>query len=276
MTNRHLISLCALALCATAHAETSISDANNEFSFMLGARYQLYEEMDSYNQVPSKYLDSETGYEPTVQIGASRQGTLFGLSNIYTAADVSLSAGRSDYSGYELAPAPPHNPGQPLTESKTGVTADVHLKLGRSFPLVGGRIQETPYLVYGYHRWARDSIETYSNHELGVGLLSQYSPTEKLVLGLDISVSRTFAAEVQTHHGVDEDLGSRYSPSATLRADYAITKCSHLIASWQIDRFAYGQSGNVTGVYAGMQGTWYEPSSRTFQQTWLVGYAYSF
>jgi hypothetical protein len=138
------------------------------------------------------------------------------------------------------------------------------------------RIQVTPYIAYEYHRWVRDSIETYSHHMIGVGLLTQYALTPKLVIDADIGIGRTLGAQVQSRHGVDEQLGSRFIRSASIGIDYATSKRVHILASYQVKSFSYGQSETVEGTYAGMYGSWYEPTSRTTEQTLSVGVAYAF
>jgi hypothetical protein len=58
--------------------------------------------------------------------------------------------------------------------------------------------------------------------------------------------------------------------------DYAISTRVHITGSWQVQHFGYGQSDAVKGWYSGMYGSWYEPSSRTTEQTLMIGLAYAF
>lgn len=276
--NRHyLFGAIALAACGVAHANDAIISANNEVSFVVGALNQNYHETSKAPQLTGPYLDSESGVQPAAQLAVSRQASLFGISNVYTAASVSVAAGHSSYSGFAIAPANFDAIGKPATQNKRSFTADVDLRLGKSFTAnSSGTVQLTPYLFYGYHNWSRDKIERYSHDEIGIGMLGQYSLSSSVVLSLDLNVSRTFAGLVQSTHGVDERLGSAYSPSLLVGADYALTKRLHLVAHYQVKRFSYGASASVTGEYAGMSGSWYEPASRTLQQSFMIGAAWSF
>jgi len=107
-------------------------------------------------------------------------------------------------------------------------------------------------------------------------VLTQYAISSKLVIDADIGIGRTFLAEVRSRHGVDEDLGSRYVRSASVGLDYAVSRRMHVTATYQAKSFSYGQSEVVTGRYAGVYGQWYEPTSRTVEQTVMVGVAYAF
>lgn len=260
-----------------AIADTSITGSNNEVSVALGAHHLRYHELDVYHQTGGAYLDSESGTQPAVRTTLSRQGPLFGIRDMYSAFELTAAAGHSNYGGYSILVASPHGIGAPLRQNKFGVTVDAGFKLGRSFELFRpGSFQVTPYLDYGYHRWARDSIETYSNHFAGVGLLLQYAASTRLVVTADLAVDRMLLAQVHTAHGVDETLSPGMVRTLRLAGDYRITPHLHATATWQARSFNYGQSATVSGWYSGMYGDWYEPTSKTIEQLLMVGIAYAF
>ncbi|EEF26316.1 conserved hypothetical protein, partial [Ricinus communis] len=205
-----LVVVASTVHCSSAIADTPIVESNNEFSVSLGTHDLHYHELDVYHQTGGGYLDSESGMQPAVRTALSRQGPLFGISDIYSALELTVAAGHTSYDGYSILVASSNGIGAPLRQNKFGVTVDAELKLGRSFELSdSGALQITPYLDYGYHRWARDSIETYSNHFAGFGLLIQYTASTRLVVDGDAAVDRMIMAQVQTRGGVDEGLSSR-------------------------------------------------------------------
>ncbi|MCX4150989.1 MULTISPECIES: hypothetical protein [Paraburkholderia] len=278
MTTRNtLIAIAATLLCSAAHADEAITAANNEVSISFGANDLLYHELDNAHVTGGKYADSEQGSQPAVQVAAVRQGSIFGLEGIYTSAAVTVASGHTNYTGYQISLTSPSGIGAPVQTTTSMTEADVALKLGRAFmPLASRRLQVTPYLTYEFHVWERGTNERYSNSMAGIGLMAQYSITHRVVLSADVTYGKTFGVLLQSMHGLDERLGSRPSRSASLGVDYAVTPRTHIKASYQVTSFGYGQSNYEKGVFAGMQGTWYEPTSRTIQQRVLVGIAHSF
>jgi predicted porin len=276
MISKTLTALITAALCAAAHANDAITAANNQVSFSLGGHKMLYHELDNHQTTGGKYLDSEHGYQPTTQLAASRQGTLLGIDKVYTAAALTLTRGHTSYEGYAIALSSPNGHGDHITQSKTGTMVDLDLKLGRGFEIASPNFQLTPYLGYGYHHWTRDSIETYSWSTVSLGLLAQYALTPKLVVSAELSYGKTLDPQLRTQNGINVGLGSRPSRSASLGVDYAMSKRLHLKASYQINNYAFGESDVVAGRYAGVNGIWYEPTSRTTRQALMVGVAWSF
>jgi len=277
MANCHFIAIALAACSASAFADEPITVANNELSLLIGVRDQVYHELDNYHQRGGEYLDSESGVQLAIRAAVSRQGPLFGIDDVYSAAALTVATGHTSYDGFAISQASPNGIGAPMQQNKIGATADIDLKVGRAFRVFDPqRFQVTPYIAYEYHRWVRDSLETYSNHMIGAGLLMQYAITPKLVIDADVGIGRTLGAQVQSRHGVDEQLGSRFIRSASMGLDYATSERVHILASYQIKSFSYGQSKAVEGTYDGVYGSWYEPTSRTREQTFLVGVAYAF
>jgi hypothetical protein len=281
---------CALmACCLSAQANDAITSANNEVGLSIGGENTSYHELASSEgggpSGPDGYLDSNIGTIPAFGMNLTRQGGLFGISNVFLALDVTGAIGRTEYTtgAYPYQ----HCSGLPgtsfycsfsstkygsYTESDQGFTIDTSVKLGKAFP-IGASAQVTPYLTVGAQTWHRNvrlfqgNDDYYRNLEAGPGLLFQYSPTSRLVLGADFALEETFGAHA--HEGEqDFALGSRPMETVALTADYAITKSLHATVSYSLQHFRYGASGVIDGTY--------EPSSWTTNQTAMLGLAFAY
>lgn len=278
MSKRLALAMAAGLLCATgaARADEAILRANNQASLWVGGHHLNYHETDTNNTSglvgPGGQLDSEHGTQAAFGGGLTRQGSLFGLKNIYTSLSLDYSHGNTDYQGY-LVNNNTHT-AVPYSSTTRNTTFDVNLKVGPAFALgAQSRVQVVPYITYGYHNWVRDLAqpygdkETYSHQYLGIGLLGQYSFTPKLVGSADLSVARTINPRLTTGSTGDFSLGSKAQTSLSVGLDYAVTPRLHASASYRATEFKYGQS--PVGVY-------FEPDSKTIEQRFLVGLGYAF
>jgi hypothetical protein len=286
----------ALLLIATlagsaAQANDAITAVNNEVGLSIGGENISYHEWQSGSSIPTQpdgYLDSNYGTMPAVGLSLTRQGSIFSISNIYTALSVQGAFGRTQYSGSMSHSICSGTPGtglddtrscgvkwEPYRTSTSDDTLDVSARIGKAFPL-GARAQITPYVVFGAHAWNRNvpwlnGDDVYWNLIGGVGGLGQYALTNRLVLGLDVGALESFAANAH-ENGLDFHLASRPMLTGTLSADYAATKHLHLTASYSVAHYRYGGSPSVCIG----ESCSFEPDSLTTTQTVMVGIAYSY
>ena len=300
-----IVMVCALmAGYAPAYAENSaITSANNEIGLSIGgeniAYHEHYDRAETWPSTSDGDLDSQIGTMPALALNFSRQGALFGVSNVFLALNVSGAVGKTEYTGttiyqhcrgiipgtnYCSSYWPEYGP---YSEHDTEATVDVAGKIGKAFPL-GARAQVTPYVTIGGHLWNRNVAsqngdDYYWNLEAGPGVLIQYAATNRLVLGVDLAALESFAAHAH-ENGTDFRLGSRPMLTASLSADYAVSKRFHLTARYTVEHFRYGASpsencspGETVGPF-GTQGPMcsFEPSSWTTTQAMMVGASYAF
>lgn len=268
--SRICLAVALVAASAGAFAQTTnpIVAANNRTAFELGVSNLTYHEFDSRHQVGSEFLDSEHGNGAALETDWSRQGTLFGMNNIYTSVGLLTTVGALHYNGYKLTT------GKPMQQTHPSSMLDLTMKLGKALPVTPS-LQVTPYLGYVFHTWFRSGDETYLHHELGAGVLTQYAVTPKLVLGVDAMLARMLGPMVLTD-GITPRPASRMTQTFALTGDYALSKTRHLVATYQYRHFGYGETGDYQGKYSGLQGTWFEPSSRTSENTVMVGMTMNF
>jgi opacity protein-like surface antigen len=268
---KKVIILAALALVSvSALADDAILQANNQLSLSVGAHHLDYHEPSTFDTIPGD-LDSEKGSQFTAGLTAVRQGSLFGINDVYTSASAFVTAGTTHYTGYLLSTW------AAKTDSTHNVYGDVELKLGKAFRF-GSRsqFQVVPYVQYAYHIWSRtigtDASEVYSHHALGGGVLGQYAPTSKLVLSANVSVSEMLGAQMRKDQYPTFEVHNRPVTEVGVGLDYAVTRHLHASANYRFTKFNYGRSPNVVAK----GGDWFEPSSRTTEQVVTVGLGYSF
>lgn len=263
--------LSALALAGAAQANESIQAANNQATFAVGSHDLEYHEIDTYGLTNGGYLDSETGHQPAFKFGLTRQGGLFGLSDIYLGASLAYAKGDTHYDGY-LQGGPSLVPYAATTRS---TTTDFSLRLGRAYSFASvPDLQLTPFVGYGHQTWVRDMQgdygykETYSHHLVEAGLMAQYAFTPALVGSVDASYGRTLGAEMETDGYSTFKLGSKPRTSVGVGIDYAITRQWHANASYRLTQFKYGESQDVGGAV--------EPNSKSTTQEAMAGVGFHF
>lgn len=293
MANRHniAIALPVFFAVATAHAASSnpITDANSELSFSVGSHNIAYHEMfdqsyrNAFGSSLPQYPDSVTGSQPAVSVGLSRQWDLTETTGLYQSASLMVAHGGGDYTSPSATIAALGNGdfSHPLSFRETGTTVNLDWKIGPTYR-PSSNLQFTPFLAYGFHLWHEEPYSNRWQHAVSLGLMAQYALTPSLVLSESASVGRTFG--VRTHNSFDDNTfkqQGRFTPAASASLDYAFTRHTHLIVSYQVARYSYGQSESHYGTTEvapngvhGM-GELSEPASRLTEQTVMVGYAYS-
>lgn len=270
---KKVITLAALALVFSAHAfaDEAILQANNQVSLSVGSHRLGYREPSQSASFPGDF-DTEMGTQFTAGVSAVRQGTLFGINDIYTSASASFATGHTNYQGYLLANMTPKR------DNTSNVFGDFQFRAGKAFSF-GSRsqFQVVPYVQYAYHVWSRtigtDASEVYSHHTLGGGILGQYAVNKKLVLSADVTVSEMFGAQMRKKPLPTFDVHERPVLQLGFGADYAITRNLHVSANYRFVKFNYGRSPDVQGNDGS---SWYEPSSKSTENVVTVGLGYSF
>lgn len=273
--NKHIkfVAFAAIALAASsAYADDAILNANNQVSLSGGIQNLNYKEI---SDIPafSGTLDSEKGTQAAFGVSASRQGSIFGIKDVYTSVSTSFAFGNTTYDGHMLDFA-----FTPYQGTSKDFTSDVQLRIGKAFRF-GGRsqFQVVPFVQYAFHYWNRNVAsmytEEYSHSAFGGGVLAQVAPTEKLVLSLDVAVSAMVGAQMETGGYPAAKMESKPITQVGVGVDYAVTKHLHVNASYKYANYQYGRSPMVTNA-SGM--TMYEPNSKTTQNLVMVGIGYSF
>ncbi|MDR3436374.1 hypothetical protein [Telmatospirillum sp.] len=257
-----------------AAADTmDIRRADNAVSLEAGASYLDYGET-----VKGRTFDTETGWLPTVDVGASfltDESALYPmLRNIYGRLEGRVNVGSTTYDGALQN-------GTPIVGSTDNRIFSVALQMGRAFSL-DQPILLTPFVEIGYRHWNRDLqgihgySETYTNWDAMGGLLAQYSPDSRWVLSASGAAGSTFAAGMSTPillSGQAFGLGSEAIWRTDLKAGYLITDKIELTTRAEYQGFSYGASR--TKRVSRFRGAM-EPDSSTDQTTLLVGVSYHF
>lgn len=237
----------------TVHAgpHSAISAVNNQVFVDVVHQDMEYNEFNSvghpgvdpdYN---NGYFDSEEGSQIGLRVGATKQGELFGVENVYLAANLSYVAGDTDYTGYLQNQSGTLVPYSTTTDN---TMLDFGVKGGVGF-VMGDKAQITPYVGYEYHQWVRDIgndtpynvYETYSYHALSVGALGQYVFTPKLVGHADLSIGRTINASMDYRGISDEfDLGSKLLTRLDMGVTYRLDNNWNIRGGVALTKYEYG------------------------------------
>ena len=208
-------------------AVDALTAANNALTFSVGVGTQSYHEVDDSHVTGDPWLDSESGVLPALRLEASRQGSVLGLSNVYTALSLTSMGGPEHYTGYQADPSYSDGIGAPLSFYDGTLNLDLTLKLGRAFRPTP-RAQLIPYVMLGMHDWLRGSgdLENYRHGEAGLGLLTQFAVTPKLVASVDVMAGRTFEGHMNSmcNGNISRALGSSDTRTVGLGLDYAYSK----------------------------------------------------
>ena len=189
--------LAALVFTGRARADELIRAANNQQSLTLGLAH-IHEGEQARDNAGAVVLNEESGPQLQLGYGTTRTRTLFGVPGFYTDLRLLLGLGTLAYAGPSYAA----NTGVagPNGGNFNHANETVRLRVGRSLELgSGGRYAVTPYLGLGQQAWLSSASSqtraTVYNHYSGeLGLLAQAAVTHQIVLGLDASAAREFAA----------------------------------------------------------------------------------
>lgn len=254
--DRARLSLLALVLAALPYARAwsgepggdedygnpSILSVNRSLSLGYLEDRLYYIEPDN-GTTGSGYLDYERGKQKGGRISGSY---MTADSHLYIEVQWSGSEGRVGYTGY-LQTVPP----TPVTGTSRATTQEPLIKFGKGFDL-GSRVMATPYLGVGWRYWLRelgvgtvgDYNESYSFFYGLAGGMIQFSPVDRLVLGVDGGIGRTFHAQINVpDFGLDDaPLGSKPIVKAGADLDFRVADFLHLFVSADYMHVQFGQS----------------------------------
>jgi hypothetical protein len=253
---------------AASAADFDILNSNNQIAAQFVTTNFDYLETDAGMKV-----DSEGGWVSGAGASITWQGN-FAVKNFYFNAQYTYLNGKTDYVGSLLGGG-----AYGSATGKNGATVnDIDFRIGRGLE-IGGNLQLTPYLGFGYHDWQRgaNTGEEYWHAYAGAGLLVQWNPVAGLVLSGHGLAGGTFDSQISIHTipgpggitGSTLTLGRADTERLGFAADYAVTPRIHVNAGVEWVHFSYGQSNlDPTGTYL-------EPESRTNNTTVKVGVGYS-
>jgi opacity protein-like surface antigen len=283
-----LLALGALARPARAELpEDAAVRANNEIAAYGVLRHLGYNENNtSTPQIPTSYLDEESGWVPGFRVQASVERTVLKIPNLYLALGVTWLSGPVDYTGYSQQQVGGQIAYAPANHTSGATILDVDAAVGLGFGVLDHRGLVTPFFGYRHHHWTRTLAEDtttpysedYDHNALGVGLLASMEVAPELVLGVDgfagstISPSLLVTAPTLTV-GYNFDLGSKVDLELGARLDYAVVPHWHLLFEYRLVSFGYGPS---TAVNITPQLSLAEPDSSTITHELRVGVAYGF
>ncbi len=242
-------------------ANSTIEAVNNQWSVSIGRQRMDYHEYDNYNEVPTRYLDSETGSQFWVGASYVRQLNTNWTDNLYLKGSAALAHGQTRYNGYYL------NTTTPLRSTTDTTTFDLEGKIGKGYA-VGSRAQLTPYLNLAFHEWLRDLSEDqkeyYWHFTYGVGVLGQYALSPHWVMHADAGIGRTALGRMYANDTDDTyHLGARTIYTLDVGLTYLADRKWSVHGGYRLSKFKYGESPVINGYY--------EPESTTKLQTIYVG-----
>lgn len=262
-----LVAISAVLASGAAMANDTIKAVNNKvgLSYTAGTSFE-YSKTDTDGLTSGEKDGSQNGFT----LSASTQRDVFGVSDVFLAADVTYMAGDTKYHGYAL------DDGNwvPATGKTDYDSLDFALKIGKGFA-VAPAAQITPYLTVGTRKWDRDQtaegsyLEKHSNSFWGVGALFQYAVDTKLVLSAEASYALNNSSKVNWVTGGDiYEMDNKGTTKLGFGATYRVTPQLSVFADYAWTQTKFGTSPIVNG-YA-------EPASTTKTQRVNVGVAYNF
>jgi hypothetical protein len=264
-------AFCALALFpASAKADIdTIRGSNTTVWGSVGAALENYKE--PLTPIP----DSQHAWLPSLDAGIGYMGNLRNISNVYLAAEGSVSLGGDHYNGadYDSKTGKYDIPAQMNTHA---IITEIDGKIGKGYA-IGNCLMATPYLDLGFRTWDRNlgngDSEDYRNFEALGGALLQFSPTSSLVISAYGAAGETFGAHMDTDN-TNFSLGSMGIYKLGGKINYGLTPRFDIFTSLDFEHFRYA---NSPVEYDAVQNGYYiEPSSFTDNTAVRIGVAYHF
>lgn len=274
--NNIALTACLLAFpAASLAAQIDIVASNNQANVAyLSTKVNYRETGTGIYGTPTGTLDTETGSVPGFSFAVS---SMTGPDNDYIQAELDQANGSTTYTGALLG-------GQfgSVVATSSASLMDFSGRFGRGFAYEE-QFMATPYIELGRHQWDRgvNYGETYTHYYFGVGVLGQYSPMPRLVLGANAMLGRTFGSDISVNSGpglsgFSGSLGNSLLTRVGAAVDYAFTPRLHGSLALDYSRFKYGMSAIFSGVVNGRNALLWEPDSTTSYTRFRIGMGITF
>ena len=238
-----------------------------ELTVSAGALQMNYVEKDEQHLTPEGFLDAENGPLTAVRVHTRIRDLSTRLNRPYeVTASLMFASGSTTYDGHLQPPSLAY-----LRTTDSQRISDVDLRLG--FPLSASDHRElTPVVFLGRHDWNRSSAsfaEWYSHFLAGGGLEAGQEWNEQWWLRGEVTAAWMLDStlDVTSHHTV-LDLGPSVILGAAIEAEYRWDAQTGVFGRVGWQRFEYGRSGTVNGIY--------EPASVSQLSPFLFGLRRSF
>ena len=273
--SRIAISICLGVLPINAFAgKADIRASNNQIRLQtISTNVEYTETGNGLLGTKTGVLDTETGPVGGYALSVTNMKDMW-LGNDYFEFTYDYSTGHTKYTGsYQGGTY-----GSVVTTSRATLT-NYTARYGRGV-ILHEKFMLTPYLELAGHEWYRgvNYGEIYSHYHLGIGVLAQYSPVNRLVLSAYAMLGNTFGSYITVISGpgltgFEGSLGNSSLSRTGLSADFAFAKNLHGNAGIEFMSFNYGISGiyDVGGGYVA-----WEPDSKTNYSTVKLGLGYAF
>ena len=256
-------------------SSSDIQAANNQFGVQSVATSVSYTENGNGRLGSATgVLDTETGTVPGIGFYFSMMKDVL-LGNDYFKATYAHFNGQTNYVGASL-----NNGGGygSVVGTSAATMTDYSVRYGKGLVMRNSSML-TPYVEIGSHTWVRgvNYGETYSDDYYGVGLLSQSSFGNSMVLSVDAMYGRTVQSAISVVSGAgvggfSGPLGDSEYYKVGVSLDYRFSRRIHGNIGVDYTAFAYG----ISAVYPIGGKDYWEPDSQTNYTTVRVGLGWGF
>ena len=266
-----LFSASAMADSAWNASQNPIVAANNEIGLAATGTLMNYQEHFATTGVLSAPMDdTESGWLPGFSVNLSGMNNNL-TENLYLSLNYNYSSAGIAYKGsYIGSYVPLYSTDQATTQNFLG-------KLGKGFS-ISNNMMLTPYVTGGFQLWNRQlpgTHERYHSELVGAGLMYQYAPTARLVLGADMRVLALVGGGIKTSQW-SSGFGTSGEETVGIHADYKISGGWHAYGGLNFTHFTYIGTGIVTFYQGATKYIGKEPPSSTNLLGMSVGLAYSY
>jgi hypothetical protein len=270
-----------LMLCS---ANVALADEEALLAVNNQVRVQVINTDLDYDEYSGKYgtkpglLSSESGANKGVSLSLSMLRDVF-FGDDYFSLQYSRIHGHTDYVGSTFEASAGYGS---LRDTSGAKLTDFSVSYGRSIQ-INPDFLLIPYIQLAHHEWKRlvNSGQTYRHEVVGLGVMPQYSPNDKLVLSANVMIGRTVDSRVKADAveslfpSFKTALGNATIYKLGINADYAFTRHVHANIGFDFARFKYGDSAIVYFSNNPAVTAVYEPKSDSAYRTLSVGFGYA-
>lgn len=272
-----LILVLMTANVALANQETLLAVNNQARIQLINTDLDYDEYSGEYGTVPG-LLSSESGANSGVSFSLSMlRDVIFG--NDYFNLQYSRVRGNTNYVGSTFEASAGYGS---LRDTSGAKLTDFSMSYGKSIQITPSFLL-TPYIQVAHHEWQRlvNNGQTYRHEVIGLGVMSQLSLNNKLVLGANVMLGRLVDSRINVKAieslfpSFKTALGNAVLCKAGVNADYAFTQHIHANIGFDYSRFKYDDSAIVYFPNNPAVRAVYEPKSDSTYRTLSVGLGYA-